>query len=67
MAQNARTKRKMQGRNKKLFLGSLRASRAIKKAKSTTSYLHVSSSCKNNPYQAQQSVKFQNVLDYNEG
>ena len=29
--ENARTKRKMQGRHKKLFLGSLRASRAIKK------------------------------------
>ena len=28
--ENARTKRKMQGRHKKLFLGSLRASRAIK-------------------------------------
>ena len=27
--ENARTKRKMQGRHKKLFLGSLRASRAI--------------------------------------
>ena len=28
--ENARTKMKMQGRHKKLFLGSLRASRAIK-------------------------------------
>ena len=30
--ENARTKRKMQGRHKKLFLGSLRAGRAIKKS-----------------------------------
>ena len=28
--ENARTKRKMQGRHRKLFLGSLRANRAIK-------------------------------------
>ena len=31
--ENARTKRKMQGRHKKLFFGSLRASRAFKKRK----------------------------------
>ena len=33
--ENARTKRKMQGRHKKLFLGLLRASRAIKNHKGT--------------------------------
>ena len=36
--ENARTKRKMQGRHKKWFLGSLRASRAIKNIKNWPSW-----------------------------
>ena len=37
--ENARTKRKMQGQHKKLFFGSLRASRAIKKEKIVNYFL----------------------------
>ena len=38
MEQNARTKRKMQGQHRKRFLGSLRASRAIKNLRIGTEY-----------------------------